>query len=82
MSTRKIKVKDNGKYIETNPNEEYIKNEIINLKQRVSFRMAEYEYEEKKSKKENAKLRRLYEKQFEIPKLKEQIKTLKFILRQ
>lgn len=70
-------------YIETNPSPQYMKDEIKKVETKVNLRMAQFVLEgvEAMPKSVVSKLKREHEKKYEIPKLKEQIKTLKYILK-
>lgn len=70
-------------YIETNPSPQYMKDEIKKVETKVNLRMAQFVLEgvEAMPKSVVSKLKREHEKKYEIPKLKEQIRTLKYILK-
>lgn len=71
------------KYLETHPDESYMKLEIGKLETKMNFRMECFKplNELMLSKKDLSKMKKAHEKQYEIPKLREQIKTLRFILK-
>jgi hypothetical protein len=69
-------------YIETNPPELFVKTEISKVKQKINNRMKGFPAEKYggMSNKDFGKMKREWEKQFEIPKLRAQLKTLQFLL--
>lgn len=70
-------------YIETNPSPQFIKDEIKKVETKIDLRMNQFVLDgiEQMPKSVVAKLRREHEKMYEIPKLKEQVKTMKYILK-
>jgi hypothetical protein len=70
------------KYLETSPSVEFIKSEIQRIEIVISAKMLEFPESDygRLSKKDVAKLRKEHEKQYGIPKLRNQLKTLRFLL--
>lgn len=70
-------------YLESNPAEDFIKKEEGRLENRINMYMKEYTPldEEKNSKKECTKHKNNYQKEMGIPKLRVQLKTLYFLLK-
>jgi len=70
-------------YIETSPSPAYMKEEIKKVETKIGLRMAQFVLEgvEAMPKSVVSKLKREHEKKYEVPKLREQIKTLRYILK-
>src|SRR5688572_10103214 len=70
-------------YLEEKPNPAYMKDEIKKIQTKIDLRMNEFPLDDyfELDKKTVAKLRRDHEKKFQIPHLREQVKTLKFLLK-
>ena len=71
------------RYLEENPNAAYMRSEIEKIQTKINLRMNEFPLDsyEDMDKKTVAKLRRDHEKKYQVPHLKEQVKTLKFLLK-
>lgn len=75
------------KYLETQPTDNFVKSEIERVEGIVIAKSSEFqkvseerEYE-KLVKKEVSKLKKEFEKQYNIPKLRTQIRNLRFVLK-
>lgn len=70
-------------YLESNPSEDFIKKEETRLENRINMYMKEYQPldETKSSKKECTAHRVEYQKEMGIPKLRIQLKTLYYLLK-
>lgn len=70
-------------YVESNPSEQFVKKEIDRVETKINLRMAQFVLDEYKEldKKTVAKLKREHEKKYEIPHLREQVRTLRFLLK-
>jgi hypothetical protein len=69
-------------YIETNPPEHFVKSEIVRLDKFISTKLNAFPAERYKDlcNKDFNKMKKEHEKMFDIPKLRIQLKTLKFLL--
>lgn len=68
-------------YLESEPKRDFIKQEIERIGTKIDLRMAEFVLDETNVDKRTAnRLKRQHEKKYDIPHLKEQLRTLRFIL--
>lgn len=69
-------------YIETNPSTQYMNDEIKKIETKISLRLACFILEgvDAMPKSLVNKLKREFEKEYDIPKLREQVKTIRYIL--
>jgi hypothetical protein len=70
-------------YLETNPSPSFLKEEITKLETKITLRMANFSITDAEAKPKTylGKIKKAYEKQFDVPKLREQIKTMRFLLK-
>ncbi len=70
-------------YVETNPSQTFMKSEVEKVENKIRLRMAQFSLDDYQEldKKTVTKLRKEHEKKYEIPHLREQLKTLKFLLK-
>jgi len=68
------------KYLETNPPADFMVNELGRLERIITAKMLEFSAGERLPKKEVAKLKKEHETKYGIPKLRTQLRTLRFIL--
>jgi hypothetical protein len=70
------------RYVESEPSPEFIKSEIERIEAKINLRMAGFDTESIKdwAKKDFNKVKKEYEKFHEIPKLREQVRTLRYLL--
>lgn len=71
------------KYIETNPSQSFMKSEIEKVENKINLRMGQFcldDYQDLDKKTVN-KLRKQHEKKYEVPHLREQVRTLRFLLK-
>jgi len=72
-------------YIETNPDVEYLKLEVKRLEMMIKVRTIHWDVKSndyaRLTAKDLAKRRKEFETQMEIPKLREQLKVIKYILK-
>lgn len=70
-------------YLETNPSPSFLKDEIEKLETKISLRMINFSIADAdiKPKTVLSKIKKEYEKQFDIPKLRDQIKTIRYLLK-
>lgn len=70
-------------YLESNPDELFIKQEIEKVETKINLRMQQFILDdiENKPKSLVSKLKRQHEKQYDIPKLREQVRTLRYLLK-
>lgn len=71
------------KYLETNPDHLFIRKEIIRVEDMITRRMILFILDdaEKIPKGVASKLKREHEKKYEIPKFREQVRTMRFLLK-
>lgn len=71
------------RYIETNPDENFISDQIKMVESKINLRMKGFNEDAFNglAKSEVSKMRRAYEKEYEIPKLRNQVKTMRFLLK-
>ena len=69
-------------YIETNPSPQYMKDEIKKIETKISLRLENFTLEGVGAMPKSLanKLRREFEKEYDIPKLRQQVKTIRYIL--
>lgn len=68
-------------YLETNPSEEFVASEIERIEKKINNRMLDFALpEDKVSKKEYSTLRTAHENKHEIPRLRTQVKMLRYLL--
>ncbi len=70
-------------YLETNPTIEFLKREVDRIENCISLRMVSFVLDDAESKPKTfiSKMRKAHEKMYDIPKLREQVKTMRFILK-
>lgn len=71
------------KYLESEPKESFVKSEIQKCEDKITIRMSHFVLNnvEELDKKTVTKLKKAHEKLHEIPKLREQVRTLRYILK-
>lgn len=71
------------KYLFTKPTETFVVNEVGRLEKIITAKMSEFKPEkyEELPRKAVTKLRKDHEKKYDIPKLRTQIRTLRFLLK-
>lgn len=69
-------------YIETNPDKEYIAAQIKMVETKIELRMRGFDESQFKdwSKRDFSKMKKIYEKEYDIPKLKTQVSAMKFLI--
>lgn len=71
-------------YLETEPREEFLKSEIDRICEMINTRIEMFKEPhnaDKLSKKDLSKLKKAHEKEWEVPKLRMQLKTLNYLLK-
>ena len=70
-------------YLETNPSPSFLKAEIEKVENKISLRMVGFSLDGSlgMTKSFVLKLKKAYEKQYDVPKLREQVKTMRFLLK-
>lgn len=72
-------------YLESGPNPQFLKAEISKVETKINLRMGQFPLDQYQSdgvdKKTVSRLRREHEKKYEIPKLREQVRTLRYLLK-
>lgn len=70
-------------YIEENPDHQYLRQEISKIETKITLRMNQFVLDDYKEvdKKTVNKLKKDHEKKYEIPHLREQVRTLRFLLK-
>lgn len=67
--------------IESEPDENFIKDQIVKVETKINLRMRGFDLDMSKiDKRTYSQMRRAYEKEHEIPKLRNQIRSMKFLL--
>lgn len=70
-------------YLETKPSEEFIRRQIEDAENKISLRMAGFSLDDVAPMEKGlaSKIRRIYEKENNIPHLRLQVRTLRYLLR-
>lgn len=70
-------------YVESGPSEQFVKKEIERIETKINLRMGLFILDDYKEvdKKTVSKFKREHEKKYEIPHLREQVRTLRFLLK-
>lgn len=70
-------------YMETNPDQEFVSAQIKMVEGKINRRMEGFNEDDYKewAKKDVAKVRKAYEKEYDIPKLRSQVSAMRFILK-
>lgn len=70
-------------YLETNPSPSFLKSEIEKVENKISLRMVNFSLDGSlgMTKSFVLKMKKSYEAQFDIPKLREQVKTMRYLLK-
>lgn len=70
------------RYLESNPNPSFVGEEVRRLQAKINVLMSRFTFDETLAlpKSEISKLRRAHEKLYDVPKYRQQLRTLKFIL--
>ena len=71
------------RYLETNPDHLFIRKEITKVEEMITRRMILFVLDDAESKPKSLvnKLKKQHEKKYEIPKFREQVRTMRFILK-
>lgn len=69
------------KYLQSEPTETFVRNEISRIKTKIDLRMREFVFDEKLDLYTIAKMKKEHRKKYEIGKLEEQLKTLNYLLK-
>lgn len=70
-------------YLETTPSPSFLKQEIERIENKITLRMSGFVLEgvDQMPKSFALKARKNYEKQYDVPKLREQVRTMRFLLK-
>lgn len=69
------------KYLETDPSPVFVRSEIERLETRMTLILAQYSHDLIKNEASQKKHKKEYEKFHEFPKMREQVNTMRFILK-